>query len=154
MDQGFPTLPPGASRLVDLDFSSPRHVADIVPRWAVVKASQISTKPKGRNRPKARDKLRWNRQNHLDTTDNLPGENGKLEEEQEEKQKQQQQQQQQQQQTNWKDQGSFSSTTNSEQFKSNQCRLSQPFCQWLEPSSEYAWQCHGVRSGVGTVHVS
>ena len=53
-------------------------------------------------------------------------------------------------QTNWKDLGSFSSTTNSEQFKSNQCRLSQPFCQWLEPgtsarlepSSEYAWQCH------------
>ena len=45
-----------------------------------------------------------------------------------------------QQQTHWKDLGSFSSTTNSEQFKSNQCRLSQPFCQWLEPSSEYAWQ--------------
>ena len=94
MDQWFPTLPPGASRLVDLDLSSPRHVADIVPRWAVVKASQISTKPKGRNSPKARDKLRWNRQNHLDTTDNLPGENGKLEEEQEEKLQKQKQQQQ------------------------------------------------------------
>ena len=37
--------------------------------------------------------------------------------------------------TNWKDLGSFSSTTNSEQFKSNQCRLSQPFCQWLEPGT-------------------
>ena len=38
-------------------------------------------------------------------------------------------------QANWKDLGSFSSTTNSEQFKSNQCRLSQPFCQWLEPGT-------------------
>ena len=32
-------------------------------------------------------------------------------------------------QTNRKDPRSFSSTTNSEQLKSNQCRLSQPFCQ-------------------------
>ena len=85
--------------------------------------------------------------------------------EQEQQQQEQQQEQQTNKQTNWKDLGSFSSTTNSEQFKSNQCRLSQPFCQWLEPGYlSPAWALSqavsmldsviGVRSGVGTVHVS
>ena len=41
--------------------------------------------------------------------------------------------------------------SNSSQYSENSVSL---FTQWLEPSSEYAWQYRGVRSGVGTVHVS